>query len=55
MGVMFKSADGFEVKAETDSEGNLSAKLSFRGKEYNINLNDFQILADFYKEEKKEN
>jgi len=55
MGGMFKTADGFEVKAKTDSEGNLSAKVFFRGKKYNIDLNDFEKLANFYKEEKQEN
>jgi len=52
MGGAFVTAEGFDIKVNTDDEGKLSAKIIFREKEYEIDMNELKELSEFYKDKK---
>ena len=54
MGGCFNTAEGFDIKVDTNEQGKLSAKISFRGKEYEVDMSELKELSEFYKEDKKE-
>ncbi len=53
MGGPSDTAEGFEIKVNTDKQGKLSAKISFREKEYEVNMSELKELSEFYKEKKE--
>jgi len=53
MGGAFSVAEGFDIKVKTDEQRKLTAKINFRGKEYEIDMNELKELSEFYKEDKK--
>ncbi len=54
MGGTFKMAEGFEVHVKTDEQGKLSADLSFRGKKYNVDVDELRRLSRFRQQKKQE-
>jgi len=52
MGGPSDTAEGFEIKVNTDEQGKLSAKISFREKEYEVDMSELKELSEFYKEKK---
>jgi len=53
MGGPSDTAEGFEIKVNTDEQGKLSAKISFRGKEYEVDMSELKELSEFYKDKKE--
>lgn len=53
MGGGFKEAEEFQIRAKTDTAGVLSATFTFRGKEYEVNLDKLKAMSEAWLEKEE--